>query len=666
LSKTLGHKYKFIFDNNAYFCKNRDTWATGSFREPAHHCSLDQRHGGVALFCLKSKKPGILFLIAVYICLYPLTSKNIYATSLKITSICDIQGSGFKSPYEGKSVKTRGIVHGDLDNALRRGFFMQSEYCDGNDATSDGIFVYLDERIDIVSTGDWVEVTGTVLEYYGLTEIHVKPEDVTIISTGNPLPEPLELSPPFDNLESNKYFEQLEGMRVNLTEAITVGPTDQDDRSWIVRADMGLERIFYNDPRGTGEIICVDDGGLFEISPEVRVGNRVNDLLGAMDYSGGDFCLQLFSQPLVIQTTRQTIEPLLALPEFRGVSASEAGGCDTHLHIATFNLANLFDTYDDPDTEDTILSASEYQTRLTKRARAIHEILAEPEIIALQEAENYEVIQALVNRPEIESDYQIVWQDSPDVRGLDLGLLFQPDRVQLIGSQVRQACTKLVDGLGPDGNRDVYNPQNAITCDTDGDGVWDGNRLFSRPPMIVQLHIVISGCANENSGYPITDDDALDVWILNNHWKSKLQDTETTEYTLPRRIEQAHFVASLVEEIISTNPGAILVVLGDLNDHHDSQPLEIITNNLDNLFERVPSQDKYTYIYHGVSQTLDHALVRPQLPIAAVNFTALHINADFPAIFESVTDSYYRSSDHDMLLFGFAKLNQHFLPWVQR
>jgi hypothetical protein len=55
--------------------------------------------------------------------------------------------------------------------------------------------------------------------------------------------------------------------------------------------------------------------------------------------------------------------------------------------IATFNLGNLYETYDDPLTDDDILSAAEYQRRLNKRALTIHEKLNEPKIITLQEAE---------------------------------------------------------------------------------------------------------------------------------------------------------------------------------------------------------------------------------------------------------------------------------------
>jgi hypothetical protein len=48
--------------------------------------------------------------------------------------------------------------------------------------------------------------------------------------------------------------------------------------------------------------------------------------------------------------------------------------------------------------------------------------------------------------------------------------------------------------------------------------------------------------------------DFIDLYILVNHWKSKSQDSDSTEYTLPRRLEQAHFVAALVDQLSATDP----------------------------------------------------------------------------------------------------------------
>ena len=615
---------------------------------------------------LLSNLPGVRFrlraiigCLAFVFLLIPNASRD-QADSL--TPICAIQGSGFHSPHQGRTVRTQGVVHGDLDDSARRGFFMQAEDCDGNQDTSDGIFVYLDERLDIVRQGDRVEVLAKVEEYFGLTELAASPEDVRVLSSGNTLPTPVDLNPPFNDDESSEYFESLEGMRVSLAEALTIGPTDYNDRSWLVRADLGVARVFQNDPRGTGEIICVGDDGGYEIDPEVKVGDSVIELSGVQDYEGGEFCMQLFSQPSVyprfekggLKAPDPTVPhaALAAYPEFRA---------------ATINMANLFDTTNDPDTDDSVLSASEYQRRLGKRARAIHDVLEEPEIIALQEVENQAVLQSLVNRPEINAEYQMVWQDGPDRRGLDVALLYRLDRVQVLDYHARQGCTTLVDGLGPDGNRDISNPINNVTCDTDNDGGLDGNRLFSRPPLVVRLKVCEAECPVGGSAVGDTTEPVIVAWLIVTHFKSKLQDSETTQYTLPRRIEQAQFVARLLDDILAQEPGAMLVVLGDLNDHADSTPLLTLEDHVTNQIVRVPPMERYTYIFKGRSQALDHILVSMRRPLIAEQLTIKHINADYPNIFETVDGSYYRSSDHDPLLVEFNNINQFcHLPMILR
>jgi predicted extracellular nuclease len=297
-----------------------------------------------------------------------------------------------------------------------------------------------------------------------------------------------------------------------------------------------------------------------------------------------------------------------------------------------------------------VLSGPEYHRRLEKRAWAIHEALGEPAILAVQEAENLNVLAALVDRPEIQADYHVLLAEGPDERGLDLALLYQADRVQVYQASAPQACTALVDGLGPDGNGDVLSPLNNLTCDRDGDQSLDGNRLFSRPPLVAHLRLTLPGATNYH-----------DLWLITNHLKSKVEDGYTVQYTLPRRLEQARFVAGLAREILSTDPDASLVVLGDLNDHPDSQPLlELTAPGLENAAFRLPRARQYTYNHQGVSQTLDYILFQAQLPLVFHTIQAVPINADFPDSWRSESAGYYRSSDHDPLWVEIAAI----YPWI--
>ena len=580
----------------------------------------------------------------------------VLARGESLTPICKIQGLGFTSPVDGKSVITRGVVYGDQDSSSRRGFYLQQENCDGKVESSDGLFVYLGVSVDVVRSGDLVEVNGQVTEYFGMTELNAAPDQVQVLSSGNSLPAPVSLDPPFEMIPARIYFESLEGMLVMLDKAITVGPTDASSLSWVVNADLGIGRVFRDDPKGTGEIICIGDEGTHLIDPQVKVGDPIQNIRGALDYEVGIYCVQLLSPAQVIQTRFQ--EAVSTSTPFAARSSHQNLVESLTLHLGTFNLSNLFDTVDDPEVDDTVLSAAEYQRRLQKRALVIQTSMGSPEIIAVQEVENEAVLQALVGRPELSVPYSYIWEDSPDERGLDNAVLYRVDRMQILGHQTRQGCTSLVDGLGPDGNGDVVNPINAVTCDTDGDGVPDGNRLFSRAPLVV--HAWIPWDAAPGSG--------IELWVIANHLKSKIEDSATVEYTLPRRKQQAQFLVDLANEIRSGGPPANLVIVGDLNDYPASEPITILQQArfLDSS-AALPSQGRYSFNFQGVSQVLDYVLHDLRGPFACVGVTPVPINADYPAIFAEVNESIYRSSDHDPILVRLQWLDyQIFLPWTIR
>lgn len=554
-------------------------------------------------------------------------------SSAGLTPVCALQGSGSSSPLVNKAVTTRGVVTFDLDQTSRKGFFIQAADCDGDPASSDAIFVYLGESVDAAGQGQLVEVSGTVREIFGRTELAAAPAAVSLLAEGQPLPAALELIPPFDPLLALVYLEAREGMLVGMGRGLVLGPTGANGETWIANTQAGVERAFWDDPRGFGELIPLDDGGLYALEPAGRVGDEVLGLQAVLDYRLGRFSLLPAAQPVVLQS--------LAAPALPPVQAGPG------LSLATFNLAGLFDTWDDPLAADEVLSAEEYQRRLQKRALAIRDWLGAPDLLAAQEVENRAVVEALLSRPELGAAYEAAWFESPDPRGLDLALLYRRARMTLLEAKTFQGCTDLVDGLGPDGNGDVINPVNTITCDLDGDGNPDGNRLFSRPPLAARLY---------------TERGSL--WVVGVHFKSKVEDAPGLAHTLPRRLEQARFTAGLAQGLRRGYQGDVLFVLGDLNDDPDSQTLEILRAvGLENRFLGLPADERYSYVFQGVSYLLDGIMadLRPGMGLGAVY--AAHVNSDYPAVFGGVLEVAYRSSDHDPLLAHFLRLDYRlYLP----
>lgn len=581
--------------------------------------------------------------LVIFICLLGISGASTASSRIQSDLVlpCEIQGNAQSSPYIGQHLRTRGVVFADLDETAHRGFFVQAENCDDDLATSDGIFVYTGSRSNLVHRGDLVEVSGQVQEYYGMTEITTTPELVTALSSHNLLPEPVELNPPFDNTLAQQYLEALEGMYVKMETGHVVGPTNSRDETWIVNSNTDVQRVFQDDPRGTGELIGIDESGLYELNSEANFGDQINDLRGLIAYRYGFYRLGLLEPSTLIA----------------GNQGAKAVNFTCGLSIATFNLRNFFDPIDDPDNLDSVVSGAEYLRRLNKVATAIHTALGEPSVIALQEIENRQVLKDLVARTELTTSYGFILEEGPDERGIDVALLYRQDRSRILFSEQRQGCTALTDGLGPDGNGDVIHPINALSCDADEDGILDGNRLFSRPPLVVQLEIYPDYCLN-----------AMQVFLIINHWKSKADDVGDVQYTLPRRVEQADFVGRLYREIVEHNPHARVVVLGDLNDYPASQPLVRLEHvGLRNLIARVHPEDRYTYIYQGISQVFDHILVNSSLENMFHVVVPLHFNADYAENYSHSDDVFWRSSDHDPLVAWLADLHAaSYLPLIRR
>ena len=138
--------------------------------------------------------------------------------------------------------------------------------------------------------------------------------------------------------------------------------------------------------------------------------------------------------------------------------------------------------------------------------------------------------------------------------------------------------------------------------------------------------------------------------VIANHFNSKSGDQGPFGNTQPPVLSsetQRHQIAAVVnrfvKSVVSANPDANVVVLGDLNDFQFTETANILKGNeLDNLIETLPLKEQYTYTYDGNSQVLDHILVTKNLT-RSTQVDIVHLNADFPA-------SKGRVSDHDPIV----------------
>ncbi|MFW9911389.1 MAG: endonuclease/exonuclease/phosphatase family protein [Candidatus Thorarchaeota archaeon] len=565
---------------------------------------------------IKTRRLTTICILTFFVVMIGLTPGVVQADGNEAYTIPQIQGDGFTNTIPSSQyIDTWGVVTADYQDEEKEGFFVQDPVGDGNPATSDGIFVYKDNYD--VHVGDYVKLQGKVSEYHGMTEMYYP--YVTIEDTGYPLPAPVELNPPVDDDESDVYYEALEGMLVYVPDMVVVDGTNVYGEVGGVRSHWGIDRVFRGDPAGTGELIFTDDAGGYELN--VRSGNVVKNIVGPLDYTYDEY-----------KVLPAADAQLKVIPKGSGIGLGRGRAEGRGISIATYNMFNLFDDIADPGKLQTrsassLWTAEEVATMLAKHARAIHDYLREPDLIAVQEVEKIELLWQLAATSPIEAEYGAILEGGPDVRGINVGLLYRKDRIKILDVEVRQTCTTLDDDLGP--GTDPNYP-----CLLEGT-----NPLFSRPPLVVHLEVLGKGKKGGS-----------ELWLILNHFKSK---SEGEAETLPRRIEQAVHVRSLVDEIQADDPEAKVVVLGDLNDFEDSMPLEVLTagNGLTDLILDVGKEDRYTYIYRGASQILDHILTVPELEEAVAEVRVVHFNADYPfPLFSVDTSLGLCSSDHDIFM----------------
>jgi predicted extracellular nuclease len=70
---------------------------------------------------------------------------------------------------------------------------------------------------------------------------------------------------------------------------------------------------------------------------------------------------------------------------------------------------------------------------------------------------------------------------------------------------------------------------------------------------------------------------------------------------------------------------------------------------LANLVFREDEAERFTYLYQGNSQVLDHILVSPKMLERLVAVDILHVNASYPVAFERDRSTHLRASDHDVV-----------------
>ena len=282
---------------------------------------------------------------------------TITVAAFDATPIGAIQGSGYASPLIGQTRRIEGVVTGHDDEIGQstsglfpedRGLYVQ-DAGDGDDATSDGIFVaeILDpDMIADLPIGTRVRVTGIVREKFNQTILDTNGNAAAIDARGPATePAPVTLDPVLakaqtDGAGGRSYYERFEGMRVRVAEAtansggtnkfgelfLTLGP--EQDR--VFRTDVAQDLIAADSDAGAGNppVPYLDpDGSTTTIHADLF--DHVSDLVGPMSYDFSNY--RVVTQPDVVPAVDRTPGP--AYP-YDALSPS----APDELRIASFNV----------------------------------------------------------------------------------------------------------------------------------------------------------------------------------------------------------------------------------------------------------------------------------------------------------------------------------------
>jgi len=240
-----------------------------------------------------------------------------------------------------------------------------------------------------------------------------------------------------------------------------------------------------------------------------------------------------------------------------------------NFRIVFYNVENLFDTYNNPKTNDDEFTEKgmrhwsnyRYWDRIKKTSKTL-KIIGEwdtPAIIGLAEIENDTVLKNLIYSDALKKhNYKYIHRDSPDRRGIDVALLYRKDKY-----------FPLITKFFP---------------------LIDKNRKPIKSREILYTKGIIKG------------GDTLNIFVI--HFPSRYGGYKNSE---PKRINAITQLQSITDSIFKININSKMVIMGDFNDTPNNKSIQILDQNKHiSLLKINNSENKGTHKYHGKWSLLDH------------------------------------------------------------
>ncbi|MFM7683034.1 MAG: endonuclease/exonuclease/phosphatase family protein [Bacteroidota bacterium] len=231
--------------------------------------------------------------------------------------------------------------------------------------------------------------------------------------------------------------------------------------------------------------------------------------------------------------------------------------------IAFYNTENYFDTIDGSNDDAEYLPSSKlkwdkakYEDK-RKHVVEVIQALNYPTLIGFCEIENKFVLDDLIQSNKKLKNYKPVHFDSPDLRGIDVGFIYNSSLLKLLNSgNIRFT----LPGDTEPRSRDIVWAKFAFKKDT--------------------------------------------IFAMVNHWPSR-----RTNDSEPKRVKAAESARMYIDSVLNVNPNAKIVFMGDLNDHPEDKAPSLIAEKLTPMILKTSGEFGGTHTYKGEWGILDHIMV---------------------------------------------------------
>ncbi|MBP1239938.1 5'-nucleotidase [Frigoribacterium sp. PvP120] len=598
-------------------------------------------------------------------------------------TVAQLQGATDTSPYAGRTVTTRGVVTATYPTGGLDGYVVQTPGTGGaldlsTHLSSDAVFVYSSATASSVEVGDYVELVGEVTEFFGLTELTVDGTDQVTQLDASTVVAPAPATVGFPATDAQR--ESLESMLLLPQGEFTVADTYTTNQYGEVKLASGSTPLIQPTEvarPGSAEYtatiadnaaraVTLDDGATTNFLTAANQSIPVPYLSNENPVTVG--ASVAFTEPVVLDfrnsawkyqpTSRVTGDVAYAdLPvtfeNVRTDAPREVGG---DVRLASFNVLNYF-----PTTGDSLTGCTYYRDRagdpVTVNSGCDARGAANQDDLQRQQAKIVTAINAL---------------------GADVVSLEEIENSARFGKDRDSALSILVDALNADAGSDVWEFVPSPTALPANEDVIRLAFIYKAGVVesVGDSSILTGSAAFSNARQPLAQafrpvggDVDSTILAIANHFKSKgsgsgpdadLGDGQGGSNA--SRVNQANALVAFAAEREAAVGTDKVFLLGDFNAYSQEDPIEVLRTAGFTDLGSTEDGEEYSYVFSGLSGSLDHVLASPAALEAVTGVDIWNINSGESVGLEYSRFNYnvrdllqldqFRASDHDPVVVG--------------